>query len=111
VIVDSLGAAKAGEPEGAESSIALFTAARSFGVPWIGIDHISKATSNPTSGKGRPYGSTYTHNLARLTWSLEQAEEQEADGFAVVLTNHKTQQWAATPAPGLPGAPGGLRGE
>jgi hypothetical protein len=89
VIVDSLGAAKGGEPEGADSSIALFTAARSFGVPWIGIDHITKATTNPTSGKGRPYGSTYTHNLARLTWSLEQAEEQQADGFAVVLTNHK----------------------
>lgn len=89
VIVDSLGAAKGGEPEGADSSIALFSAARSFGTPWIGIDHITKSATSPTSGKGRPYGSTYTHNLARLTWSLEQADEQTAEGFAVALTNHK----------------------
>ncbi len=89
VIVDSLGAAKGGEPEGADSSIALFTAARSFGCPWIGIDHITKAATSPTSGKGRPYGSTYTHNLARLTWSLEQADQQNDQGFSVALTNHK----------------------
>lgn len=90
VIVDSLGAAKGSEPEGADASIGLFTAARSFGVPWIGIDHLSKAQNGQvTSGKARPYGSTYTHNLARLTWSLEQADEQDAEGFAVALTNHK----------------------
>ncbi len=100
VIVDSLGAAKGGEPEGADSSIALFGAARSFGTPWIGIDHITKAASSPTSGKGRPYGSTYTHNLARLTWSLEQADEQNADGFAVALTNHKRNNGRLLPRQG-----------
>lgn len=97
VIVDSLGAAKGGEPEGADSSIALFSAARSFGVPWIGIDHVTKAASSPTSGKGRPYGSTYTHNLARLTWSLEQADEQTDTGFAVALTNHKRNNGRTLP--------------
>lgn len=90
VIVDSLGAAKGSEPEGADASLGLFTAARSFGVPWIGIDHISKAQNGQvTAGRARPYGSAYTHNLARLTWSLEQADEQEPEGFAVALTNHK----------------------
>lgn len=90
VIVDSLGAAKSDEPEGAQASISLFRAGRSFGVPWLGIDHIAKASAGSLSKPGsRPFGSTYTHNLARLTWSLEQADEQLPDGYELAVTNQK----------------------
>ncbi len=99
VIVDSLGAAKGGEPESAAASIGLFTAARSFGVPWIGIDHLVKsANGNATTGHARPFGSTYTHNLARVTWGIEQPDDPAPDGpLAVIFTNHKANNGRLLP--------------
>jgi hypothetical protein len=86
VVVDSLGAARAGEPESAEVTIKMFNAARSLGVPWLGIDHVTKS-----GGKGstRPFGSTYTHNLARLTWSAEKAQQEGQKSLVIQLTNQK----------------------
>lgn len=88
VIVDSLGAARSGEPESAESTIKLFNAGRSLGLPWLAIDHVTK---NGGETKTRPFGSTYTHNLSRLTWSMEQPETETGaeNEITVVLTNRK----------------------
>lgn len=86
VVVDSLGAARGGEPESAETTIRLFNAGRTLGVPWLGIDHVTKNGGDKT----RPFGSTYTHNLARLTWSMERAQEEGEDATSIVLTNHKS---------------------
>ena len=85
VIADSLGAARGGEPESAESTIKLFNAGRTLGVPWLGVDHVTKNGSDKT----RPFGSTYTHNLSRLTWSIEQAATDDESELCIVLTNHK----------------------
>ena len=84
VIVDSLGAARGGDAD-MEGTIKAFAAARSFGVPWLGIDHVAKNAAT----QSRPYGSTYTHNLARLTWGMERVQGDSADDAVIALTNHK----------------------
>ncbi|HET7713868.1 MAG TPA: AAA family ATPase [Patescibacteria group bacterium] len=86
VVVDSLGPARGGEPESAEATIKLFNAARSLGVPWLALDHVTKSQGNDST---RPFGSTYTHNLARLTWGLDKAQEDSADATVVSWSNHK----------------------
>ncbi len=88
IIIDSLAAACGGEPESAEVITRLFNAARSFGVPWLGIHHVTKSAASNGDAK-KPFGSVFAHNLARLTWGVE-AEQQEGDDFkGVTLTNHK----------------------
>jgi hypothetical protein len=86
VIVDSLGAARGGEPESADSTIRLFNAARTLDVPWLGVDHVTK---NGGDGQVKPFGSVYTSNLARLTWGLEKVEELGHGRMIVALKNHK----------------------
>lgn len=86
VIIDSMGAARGGEPESADSTIRLFNAARSLGVPWMGIDHVTK---NGGDVQTKPFGSIYTVNLARLTWRLEQVEEAGNGRVLIAASNHK----------------------
>jgi hypothetical protein len=86
VVVDSMGPARGGEPESADSTIRLFNGARSLGVPWLGVDHVTKQNGN---GGSRPFGSAYTHNLARLTWGADKAQEEGADTIILALRNHK----------------------
>ena len=85
VIIDSMGAARGGDPESADTTIRLFNAARSLGVSWLGIDHVPKNAHD----KSKPFGSTYSHNLARVTWGVERAQEAGEDQMVVALTNHK----------------------
>jgi AAA domain len=85
VIIDSLGAARGDEPESAAVTIKLFTAARSLGIPWLGIDHVSKSAGDKT----KPFGSVYSHNLARLTWSMDRHQEEGDDEIVVALVNTK----------------------
>jgi hypothetical protein len=86
MVIDSLGAARGGEPESADSTIRLFNAARSIGVPWIGVDHMTK---NGGTEQGTPFGSVFTHNLARATWALEVVEPLQAGTQTIALTNRK----------------------
>jgi hypothetical protein len=98
VIVDSLGAARAGEPESADVTIRMFNAARSLGVPWIGVDHVTKSSGNDAT---RPFGSTFTHNLARLTWSADKAQEEGEDVLVISLTNRKRNNGRLLPRLGF----------
>lgn len=98
VVVDSLGAARAGEPESAEVTIRLFNAARSLGVPWLGVDHVTKSAGNDST---RPFGSTYTHNLARLTWSADKAQEEGENLLVLALTNRKRNNGRLLPRHGF----------
>lgn len=86
-IIDSMGMARGGEPESADSTIRLFAAARTLGIPWLGIDHVTK---NGGDGQSRPFGSIYTHNSARLTWGLEKIEDLGNGKVILATTNHKT---------------------
>jgi hypothetical protein len=97
VFIDSLGAARAGEPESADVTIRLFNAARSLGVPWLGVDHVTKAIGNDST---RPFGSTYTHNLARLTWAADKAQEEGENLLVVSLTNRKRNNGRLLPRQG-----------
>ena len=86
-VIDSLGMARGGEPESADSTIRLFNAARTLGIPWLGVDHVTK---NGGEGQTRPFGSIYTHNSARLTWGLEKVEDAGNGKLILATTNHKT---------------------
>ena len=86
VVVDSLGAARGGEPESADLTIRTFNAARSLGVPMLFVDHVTKAAGN---GSDKAFGSVYTHNLARITWSMDKAQDEGQKGSTVLLTNRK----------------------
>lgn len=84
VIVDSFGAARGGEPESADTTIKGFNAARSLGVSSLFVDHVTKAADEPD----KPFGSIYTHNLARLSWGMVAAEQGDHQAIAVI--NHKS---------------------
>lgn len=90
-VIDSLGAARGGEPESADSTIRLFNAARTLGVPWMGVDHVTK---NGGDMQAKPFGSVFTHNLARLTWSLEKVEEGGDGTMTISLSNRKANNGA-----------------
>ncbi len=97
-IVDSLGAARGGEPESADVTIKTFNAARSFGIPWLGVDHVSHQSRQ--NGSERPFGSTFTHNLARVTWSMEKAQREGDDTIVVAMTNRKRNNGRIVPRRG-----------
>ncbi len=93
VVIDSMGAARGGDPESADTTIRLFAAARSLGVPWLGTDHLPKNAHD----KSKPFGSAYSHNLARLTWGVERAQEPGSDTITVALTNYKRNNGKLVP--------------
>jgi hypothetical protein len=91
---DSLGMACGGELESAESILRCFTGARIVGRPAVFASHVTKAAmrgDGENSGRRlSPFGSVYTENAARNTWSLEWAGEEGEDEGAVALVNQKT---------------------
>jgi hypothetical protein len=91
-VVDSLAAARGGEPESADVTNRTMTAIRALAIPTLVVDHVSKAVMNSTRGEGRlsPFGSIYTENRARNTWSVRRAGEEGGDTFAVGLVHEKT---------------------
>jgi hypothetical protein len=91
--VDSLATARGGEPESAEVTNRLFTAMRSIDRPVFGVDHVSKAAMKDDPGSGgrlSPFGSVFTENRARNTWSVRRAGEEDGDEFDVALVHEKT---------------------
>lgn len=98
VVVDSLGAARGGEPESADLTIRTFVALRSLGVPVLVVDHVSKAAGNDATTS---FGSVYTHNLARLTWALDKAQDEGSDRLVLALVNRKRNNGRLLPRIGL----------
>lgn len=94
VVVDSLGRARGGAPEGSEETLRVFNALARLQVPRLLIDHLSKDAIFNERGNSRPIGSIYTHNNARLTWSLTAADSHIRDSLdaayhSIALINHK----------------------
>ena len=81
-VVDSLGMARGGEPESADLTIRTFKAGRQMGVPWLAVDHVTKADGREAT---EPFGSAYTRNAARLMWSLTKAQTPEGSQIALRL--------------------------
>lgn len=88
VIVDSLGAARGGEPESAEVTIKTFNAIRSLSIPALAIDHVAKHSTENRPNK--PFGSAFSYNLARLVWAAEKVQEEGDEKSTIALTNTKS---------------------
>ena len=88
VIVDSLGPARGGDPNDAETTIRTFNAARSLNVPVLFTDHITNAEASSGDPK-KPFGSAYTWNLARVVWMMEKAQNEDEDSITVAFVNKK----------------------
>ena len=91
IVVDSLGAARGGEPESAELTIRLMMAMRSWAVPVLTIDHVTKQVATDKRAVARPFGSNYTWNLGRNLWHmrrLEQDDPAEDETSTVVTLQH-----------------------
>lgn len=87
VIVDSLGMA-AGDPNNSDLVIEAMRSCRALGVAVLAIHHLPKNAID----KSKPFGTVYASNEARLTWLVEKTQEEEADEFTVLLTNHKSNR-------------------
>lgn len=93
VVVDSFGAARGGEPESADVTIKAMNAGRSLGVPWLAIDHVTKQAGNDAA---MPFGSAFTHNLARITWSMDRNDGDERRQI-IALKNRKMNNGRQVP--------------
>lgn len=102
VIVDSLGLAGGVNVDGdaADGAFRLFGAFRALRVTVLGIDHVSKASAENPAAPGRPYGSTYKHNLARATWELRQGQTS-GDTTHLGVYHRKSNDGRTLPAFGL----------
>lgn len=98
VVIDSFGAARGGEPESADITIQAFNAVRTLGVPVLIIDHVTKSAGNEST---RPFGSAYTHNLARVTWGLDRSEHDGSPSLVWALMNRKWNDGQTIPKIGL----------
>jgi len=87
-VVDSLGPARGGDPNDAETTIRTFNAARSLTVPTLFTDHVNAADAASGDAK-KPFGSTYTWNLARSVWMMERAQTEDENAITVAFVNKK----------------------
>jgi len=78
VVIDSVGAACAEEPESARVALDFANAVRELGVGSLWLAHTTK-----NGDKMRPFGSTFWHNVARATWYLD--KQQDGGGADLAL--------------------------
>ncbi len=94
LFIDSLGQACGGELESAETILKCFGAIRSIGLPTMVVSHVTKNVAREgatgTYHRLSPFGSIYTENQARNTWSVQRAGEEDADEIAIALIHEKT---------------------
>jgi hypothetical protein len=99
VIVDSLGAACAGEPESAQAAIAALNTLFALGPACsrLVLAHVSKLDA-AQSGPRRAYGSVYVRNLPRANVEVRR-DPLESHGLAVTLRVEKNNVLHRKPAP------------
>jgi hypothetical protein len=61
------------------------------GLEYIGLPALSLAHTPKDGNLSYPFGSSFWHNLARVTWSMQ------SDSGAVLLTNQKANNYAKAP--------------
>ena len=81
VVIDSIGAACAGEPEDAKTVLAMFGALRSLGVSSICVDHVNK--------EGHLFGSVYKTNASRQVFECKKDQQPEDDKLMLGLIHKK----------------------
>jgi hypothetical protein len=97
VVIDSIAPACDGPAEASESATGFFRALRRLHVGSLCTAHTNKSE---TADK-RPFGSAFWHNLARLTWFVERAEDCGDPGWVTTtLHNRKSNLSALHPSIG-----------
>lgn len=92
-VVDSVMMARGGDAMGPEETVRLYQAARQIGIPWLFVDHVTKA-SKFGDGTNGAYGSIVNENLARLQWQIVAAPPQAS---AVRMKLHKANNVGRVP--------------
>ncbi len=85
VVVDSMMAARGGEPSSEEVVSKQFNSLRSLGVPTLCVDHVPKNPEN----REKMIGSVAAFNRARSVWYVEKKQTEGADNLIVSLTHKK----------------------
>lgn len=100
VILDSLGAACAGEPESALAAISALMTLRQLGPTCtrLVLAHVSKADAAQNGTARKAYGSVYVRNLPRANVEMRR-NEAVPDGLAVTLRVDKNNLLHRKPAP------------
>lgn len=93
LIVDSVAPACGGDPLDHGAVLDFFGALKGLGLPSILIAHVTKAMEAT-----KPFGSAYWHNLARRTWYVQRAAEEDSDEVDVGMFNRKVND-GRVPAP------------
>lgn len=93
LIIDSVAPACGGDPLDHGAVLDFFGALKRLGLPSILIAHVTKAMEST-----KPFGSAYWHNLARRTWYVQRAAEEDSDEVDVGLFNRKVND-GRVPAP------------
>ncbi len=82
-VIDSIAPACDGAPEAAEAATGFFRALRHLRVGALCVAH----TNRSETADQKPFGSPFWHNLARMTWYIERAEDC-GDPTRTVITLH-----------------------
>ena len=94
VFTDSLSLACGGDLKESSDVLRCFAAARSMGVPHLFIAHVTKeqvrSTEEGGSRRMSPFGTIYTENQSRNTWSVQRSGEEGDDEGHVALVHEKT---------------------
>ena len=100
VILDSLGAACAGEPESALAAISALNTLRQLGPTCtrLVLAHISKADAAQSGTARKAYGSVYVRNLPRANVEVRR-NEVVIDGLSITLRVEKNNLLHHKPAP------------
>ena len=85
VILDSVALACAGPPEEAGVALDFFQALTRLNVGACLLAHINRG-----GDEDRPFGSTFWHNSARMTWFLKASQESGSPRLDLALTNKKS---------------------
>jgi hypothetical protein len=98
LICDSAGFACDGPPEAADSALAFFRAFRPFHGGGLITAHVNRSDQ----GDQRPFGSTFWHNSARMTWYAKRdTDSLSTDTLNVGLFNRKHNLGRQVPALGF----------
>jgi hypothetical protein len=96
LVCDSIAFATGGPPEAAEHAMAYARAIRQIGIGSLHLAHINKSEHSDQ----KPFGSSFWHNSARLTWFVKQASA-EGDRYTIGLFNRKSNLTRQYPAIGF----------
>ncbi len=83
VVIDSLALACDGAPEDSQAATTFFNALHRLGIGALCLAHVNRGGDTE-----RPFGSTFWHNGARMTWYVK-ASENDDNSLTVTMHNRK----------------------